>query len=131
MDNLYSENIIDHYRYPRNFGRVQNFQYKSEENNPSCGDRMEVGVNLEKENNQKGKCSYKIKDLRFWAQGCAVSIAAGSMLSQKIKGQKVGTVLKLGICDIEKLFGVKISPARFKCALLFLDTLKAVLRQNT
>ena len=126
MNNLYSQNILDHYRYPRNFGHLKNFHRKNEEGNPLCGDKL--GVELKLSASGKKIKSEKIADIRFYGEGCAISIASASMLSEKAKGQSVESIMKLAGKDILALLRVKLSPSRIKCAMLSLEILQKALK---
>jgi nitrogen fixation protein NifU and related proteins len=105
-DQFYREYILDHYKNPRNFGRLENPDISHEEDNPLCGDvigmdfRVKEGV---------------IEDVRFHGRGCAISQASASPLDEAKKISKADVLGELGI---------DISPARIKCALLSLKVLK-------
>lgn len=113
---LYMEQILDHYKYPRNFGLLENPDISHEEGNPSCGDQIRIDLKI-----QDGK----IADVRFSGKGCAISQAAASMLTEMIKGQNLEDVKKLGKEDMLNTLGIEISAIRLKCALLALKVLKA------
>lgn len=113
---LYMEQILDHYKYPRNFGRLENPDISHEEGNPSCGDQIRIDLKI-----QDGK----IADVRFSGKGCAISQAAASMLTEMIKGQSLEDVKKLGKEDMLNTLGIEISAIRLKCALLALKVVKA------
>jgi len=113
---LYMEQILDHYKYPRNFGRLENPDISHEEGNPSCGDQIRIDLKI-----QDGK----IADVRFSGKGCAISQAAASMLTEMIKGQSLEDVKKLSKEDMLKELGIEISAIRLKCALLALKVVKA------
>lgn len=115
---LYRENILDHYRNPRNFGLRDDYTIKQEGINPLCGDRVIMQVSV-----VRGK----IKDMRFEGEGCAISRAAASLLSEGIKGQVVGKVRKMSIKDVEEWLGVEVPPMRVKCAMLALETMQSML----
>lgn len=118
-DEVYRHNIIDHYRNPRNFGVLKKPTYKAGHANVSCGDQVQFQARI-----VKGK----IIDLAFTGEGCAVSIAATSMLSEFAKGKTLSAIKKLGKKDIEKLLGIPISGAREKCAMLGLETVQKLQR---
>src|SRR3989344_1268015 len=79
-EGIYRENILDHYKNPRNFGNIENFDAEYHEFNSLCGDELTLQIKIE--NNL-------VKDIRFFGKGCAISIASSSMLSEEIKGKKV------------------------------------------
>lgn len=106
---LYAQNIIDHYRNPRNSGRLSRPTVSHREANYSCGDIIEIDIIL-----KKGT----IQHMKFRGEGCAVSQAAVSILSEYIVGKSITKVLRLKEVDVKKLLGVTISSRRQKCALL-------------
>ncbi len=124
MDNFYRDNILDHYKNPRNFGRLKKPDVSYSEENVTCGDK--IGMELKfKVQNSKFKI---IEDVRFWGEGCAVSMASSSLLTQKVKGMDVLRVKNLGKEDILKLLGIELTPTRLKCALLPLEVLQKALQ---
>ena len=117
---IYREIILDHYKHPRNFGSLANPDVKIEEGNVTCGDRivMEIKLNKKKE----------IEDIRFSGEGCAISMASASMLTEVVLGMPLSKVLKMGLSDILILLGTTLTPSRTKCATLPLEVLhKAIL----
>lgn len=123
MDSLYRDNILDHFKNPRNFGRLKQPDVSYQLSNPFCGDRIEVEANV-KYQNSNVKC---IKDIKFYGEGCAISMASASMLTDEVKGMSVWKVNKLTTNDILTLLGVKLTPVRLKCALLPLEVLQRAL----
>jgi len=119
MDNIeliYQENILDHYKNPRNFGKIENATVHHHEYNPLCGDKIDLFLVIDK--------NKKIADVKFQGNGCAISQASASMLSEEIKGKNIHELKKLAKENILEILGIPISPVRLKCALLSLDTLK-------
>ncbi|MBI2650556.1 SUF system NifU family Fe-S cluster assembly protein [Candidatus Woesearchaeota archaeon] len=116
MELMYQENILDHYKSPRNFGRMENASVHHHEYNPLCGDELDMFLVIDKHK--------KIADIKVNPHGCAISVASASMLSEEIKGKSIGEIEKLKKEDILEMLGIPISPVRLKCALLSLDTLK-------
>ncbi|KKP37304.1 SUF system NifU family Fe-S cluster assembly protein [Candidatus Peregrinibacteria bacterium RIFOXYC2_FULL_33_13] len=112
---LYQENILDHYKNPRNYGDLKNVSKSVKESNPLCGDEIKMDFLLE---------NGIVKDVKFSGNGCAISQASASMLTDEIKGKKVVEVLKMGKEDVLDLLGIDLSPARLKCALLSLYAVK-------
>jgi nitrogen fixation NifU-like protein len=114
-DQFYREYILDHYKNPRNFGRLENPDITHEEDNPLCGDvigmdfRVKDGV---------------IEDIRFHGRGCAISQASASLLTERLKGMALEDAKKVNKEDVLGELGIQISPARIKCALLSLKVLK-------
>ena len=116
MPNLYSDVLLDHFRNPRNYGSLPAPDITFEEFNPLCGDRIRIELELS---------GGAIQAARFQGDGCAISIAAASMLTEMIVGEKTSDS---EIISSEKLLlSLKsdIQPARVKCALLPLEALRA------
>ena len=116
---FYREHILDHYYHPRNQGKLNNPTGSARGDNPLCGDEVEVFIRV-----KRGQ----IDDIRFKATGCAISIAAMSMLSEQIKGQTVSQARELSADEIKKMLGVELSVSRIKCAVLGLNTIKDCLK---
>ncbi|OGK14003.1 SUF system NifU family Fe-S cluster assembly protein [Candidatus Roizmanbacteria bacterium RIFCSPHIGHO2_02_FULL_37_15] len=112
--NIYSELILDHYQNPRNFGSIKNPSKKSVIYNPSCGDRIELDIVL-KQN--------KIKDVKFRGQGCAISQASASILTDYVLNKAKEELKKLDKDFMIKLLGIELGPNRITCALLPLEAL--------
>lgn len=110
----YREYILDHYRNPRNYGKLDQPDVHAEDSNPLCGDQLAMDLLVEGD---------RIKEVRFQGRGCAISQAAASMLSEKIEGKTVQEVVALGKDDVLEDLGIDISPARTKCAFLSLRVL--------
>ena len=117
-ETLYKENILDHYKNPRNFKKLSSFTKSASLSNISCGDEMEVFVDLDGD---------LIKDISFQARGCAISIAAMSMLTQEVKDKDISYSKNLEDDHIFNMLGMQKDSARVKCALLGLQTLKKAL----
>jgi nitrogen fixation NifU-like protein len=115
---IYKETILDHYRHPRNYGDLPNANAHAKDANNLCGDviGMQVRVN-----------AGMIEDVRFRGEGCAISMATASMLTEFSKRKRVSEVKKLGKDDLIKLLGADPGPARIECALLALDVLKTAI----
>lgn len=114
-DEIYKENILDHFRYPHNFGKLDKYTFKHLENNPVCGDKIEIFVLLKDD---------IIKDIKFSGSGCAISIASTSMLTDKLKELSLDEAKKTGEKAIIKMLGINLGVVRRKCGLL---GLKAIL----
>jgi nitrogen fixation NifU-like protein len=119
MDDLYRDEILEHYRNPHNFGTLPEPDVVHEGANPLCGDRITLMLGFNDEGN--------IDEVAFTGRGCAISQASASMLTDEIKGRPLADVVRLGEKDVLDSLGVEVSPARLKCALLSLDTLRLAL----
>lgn len=122
MDDLYRDEILEHYRQPHNFGTLEAPDASYEGNNPLCGDRITMMLTVDAEE--------KVSDVAFSGRGCAISQASASLLTDEIRGRSVEEVESMKNQDILDLLGIEISPARLKCALLSLDTLQHALQQR-
>lgn len=120
MDDLYRELILDYYKNPRNFGELKHPSHSFESSNPFCGDRIRMEVRV-KENQI-------IKDIKFSGQGCAISMASASMLTEKVRGQQTSYLQSMNKDDIVKMLGLELTPTRLKCALLGLEVLQKAIR---
>jgi nitrogen fixation NifU-like protein len=114
-DQFYREYILDHYKNPRNFGRLEDPDITHEEDNPLCGDV--VGMDFRVKDGV-------IEDVRFHGRGCAISQASASLLTERLKGLSLVDARKIDKADVLGELGIQISPARIKCALLSLKVLK-------
>jgi len=113
---MYQENILDHYKNPRNFGKIENASIHHHEKNPLCGDELDMFLVIDE--------NKKIADIKVYPTGCAISVASASMLSDEIKGKNIDELKDWTKENILEMLGIPISPVRLKCALLSLDTLK-------
>ncbi len=112
-EELYKENIIDHYKNPRNKRKMDDCAIEHKELNPLCGDEITVFIDVDKE---------KVIDASFQGQGCAISQASISMLTDKLKGMSITEAQTLQREDILEMLGIPVGPVRMKCALLSLKT---------
>lgn len=127
LDTLYRQVIMDHYKNPRNKGKLEENGITIDMNNPTCGDRIHLTLKVE---------DGKVADAKFDGEGCSISMASASMMTQAVKGLEVEKALELSqifydmmlgkeyddenldLGDIEALQGVAKFPARIKCATL-------------
>ncbi len=115
---MYAEQILDYYKNPRNFGRIESPDFSATEANPLCGDVVEIQIKLK--GSGIGRCM-------FSGSGCAISQAAASMLTEFLSGKNVEEAKKVGREKILELLGVEVGPVRIKCALLCMVALKSAL----
>ena len=116
MSSIYSEIILDYYRHPKNKGTLENPQIQARDTNPLCGDVVEIQMELDGDNT--------VKDIKFTGQGCAISQASASMLTELVKGKSLEEIRKISKEDILSLIGGQLSAVRLKCALLSLKVMK-------
>ncbi|PPA70102.1 Fe-S cluster assembly sulfur transfer protein SufU [Jeotgalibacillus proteolyticus] len=126
LDTLYRQVIMDHYKNPRNKGAIEDGNVTIDMNNPTCGDRIHLTLDVK---------DGVVQQAKFDGDGCSISMASASMMTQVVKGQNVDTALKMSaifsdmmlgkeyddsidLGDIEALQGVAKFPARIKCATL-------------
>ena len=117
MDDLYREQILEHYKRPRNFGRLDEFDLDFEDVNPLCGDEQHVYLRLDADG--------RVAAVSFEGKGCAISTAATSMLTEELAGMSREEMLKLPKEHVLELLGIDISATRMKCALLGLKIVKS------
>lgn len=128
LDTLYRQVIMDHYKNPRNRGAVEGDALTVDMNNPTCGDRIQLQLQVE---------NGVVQDAKFDGEGCSISMSSASMMTQAVKGKRLDDALKMSKAfsqmmlgedmddlgdtdfgDIEALQGVSKFPARIKCATL-------------
>jgi nitrogen fixation NifU-like protein len=135
LTDLYRDVILDHNRRPRNFGPLEQANALAEGFNPLCGDRLTVRLNLAQD---------RIENIRFEGQGCAISTASASLMTEAVKGKTRGEALALfdrvhrlltddaadaeDLGKLAALSGVREYPARVKCASLCWHTLASALK---
>jgi len=112
---MYKEELLEHFKNPHNFGEVKNPTIEVSGVNSLCGDAVKITLKTDKFG--------IIKDIKFKSSGCAVSTAAASLLTDYLKGKNVSEVKKLDDNFMVKLLG-GVTPARVRCAVLPLETLK-------
>src|SRR5919109_323518 len=117
MDDLYREQILEHYKRPHNFGRPDEFDLEFEDSNPFCGDEQHVFIRLGPDG--------RVAEVMFEGKGCAISTAATSMLTDELEGMSREELLELPKEFVLDLLGIDISATRMKCALLGLKVVKS------
>jgi nitrogen fixation NifU-like protein len=114
-DEIYRENILEHYKHPRNRGTLEKPDVSFEDANPLCGDELRMDFKIE---------DGRIAAVRFSGHGCSISQASASMLCEKVEGMSLEDAKKIGREDVLEMLGIELGPVRLKCALLALKTLK-------
>ena len=115
---FYRELILDYYRNPRNFGKLDPHDIDARDTNPLCGDEIEIQIRVSPDKD-------KIEEIKFIGKGCAISQASASMLTEMAKGKPFEWVKGLSRDDIQKMLGTSdLGPARIKCAMLSVKVLK-------
>jgi len=117
MSDIYQEFIMEVYKNPLNFGKLEKADFKAVSLNPLCGDKIELYIRLE---------NGKIKDVRYTGSGCAISQVSASLFTEFLKGKTPEEAKALKKEDILRLIKIDLSknPSRMKCALLSLEVLK-------
>ncbi|WP_049947821.1 iron-sulfur cluster assembly scaffold protein [Candidatus Halobonum tyrrellensis] len=108
---MYRQQILDHYKNPRNYGELDAPTFSHTGENPSCGDTLTVDVGLADDGET-------IESVAFSGDGCAISQASASMLSERLPGMTLDELDAMDTDDITEMLGVDISPMRIKCAVL-------------
>jgi nitrogen fixation NifU-like protein len=137
LDALYQKIILDHFKNPRNFGKLDGPATSAHHENPSCGDQLDLQVAIDEEQ--------RIDRIKFHGRGCAISQSSASMMTELVKGKSVAEVrdaiasfkhmltdegeAKVALGDLEALAGVKQFPVRVKCATLAWKALESCLEQ--
>ena len=115
-DDIYREIILDHYRNPRNKGKIDNADVVIHDSNPLCGDQIDIYLKV---------VEGQIKDIKFDGKGCAISQASASMLTEMVMDKPLTTAKDISKDEVLENIGLtNLGPARIKCALLSLKVLK-------
>jgi nitrogen fixation NifU-like protein len=117
MEDLYRAMILERYKTPRFRGRLEPHDIFYEDDNPSCGDHIEITLRLDE--------NQRVADAAFEGHGCAISQASADLLMEYIRGKSLAELKSLTKEDILALLGIQLGPTRLKCALLPLKVLKA------
>ena len=107
---MYQEIILQHYKAPKNFGPMDHPDLVGEESNPNCGDHLTFELKLDADHRA-------LEAVRFHGDGCAISIASASMLTQKLTGLTLDAARQITRDDVVAMVGIPLSPVRIKCAL--------------
>jgi nitrogen fixation NifU-like protein len=117
---LYQEELLDHYKHPRNYGKLENADLVTEILNPSCGD--EIALELALSDNH-------LSAIAFRGKGCVISQASASLLTQHVVGKSIEELVSLTKDDMLALVGIPLGPTRLRCALLVLECLHKALHK--
>jgi nitrogen fixation NifU-like protein len=115
---MYRENILDHYKHPRNRGKMAKPDSSAHDTNPLCGDEISMFLKM------KGG---KVEDVKFEGTACAICLASASMMTEEVKGKSIDEARRLDKERLLSLVGIDPGPARLKCALLPLKVFKLAL----
>lgn len=118
IEEMYKEILLDHWREPQNKGLLADYDLEAHAVNRLCGDRLLLRIKLEAE---------KVVAVSFDGEGCAISLASASLLTEEIKGKNKTYLKKLSPAKVLELLQIKIIPSRLKCALLSLEAVQAAL----
>jgi len=116
-DELYRENILEHYKRPHHWGELPDADLEFEDTNPLCGDELRVQLKVGDDG--------RVADVAFAGQGCAISVASASMLSDELVGMPADELVRLDKASVLELLGIPVSATRLKCALLSLKVVKS------
>lgn len=117
MDDMYREEILSHYKRPRNWGPLEGADLEFEDTNPLCGDELKVMFKIDE--------NRVVTEVRFDGHGCAISQASASMASEELVGRSVDELVALDRSFVLDLLGIPISATRMKCAMLSLKVIKS------
>ena len=117
MDDMYREEILSHYKRPRNWGPLEGADLEFEDTNPLCGDELKVMFKIDE--------NRVVTEVRFAGHGCAISQASASMASEELVGRSVDELVALDRSFVLDLLGIPISATRMKCAMLSLKVIKS------
>ena len=118
MDDLYREQILEHYKNPHNFGEIPDADITQEGDNPLCGDVVTLYLKLD---------NGTLSQLKFRGRGCAISQASASILTDLVAGKPIDEAKAFPTKELLEELGIQISPARMKCATLAVNTLRVAL----
>lgn len=116
--NIYQQQILDHYHNPRHFQKLDDFTHTFKLQNLSCGDEVEIYLKVDKN---------KITDASFQGEGCAISIASASLLTDYLIGQTIAAVKSLSVDKVLELLGIQLTTSRLRCAVLPLEAAQKAL----
>jgi nitrogen fixation NifU-like protein len=117
MDELYREYLLDHYKNPKNFGEIKHPDIYKNDNNPVCGDDIDIFIKLDAKKE-------KIVDIKFKGHGCVICMASAAILTEELERRKLIDASKMETKDMLKLLGIELTPTRIKCMMLPLVAIK-------
>jgi nitrogen fixation NifU-like protein len=117
LDELYRDQILEHYKRPHNFGRLDEYDLEYADTNPFCGDEQHIYIKLGDDG--------RVSEVAFDGQGCAISTAATSLLTDELVGMTREELLRIPKQDVLELLGIEISATRMKCAMLGVKIVKS------
>lgn len=123
MADFYRDLLLDHYKHPRNFGSLIGPDARVEEGNVTCGDRIVMDIQVQKTKFQI------LSEVKFNGEGCAISRASASLLTEKVKGMELSAVMNLRADDVLEMIGTPLTPSRIRCAMLALEVLQKAVGQ--
>jgi nitrogen fixation NifU-like protein len=123
MSDPYRDAVLDHYKYPRNYGKMDDADLVASDENISCGDRITIYIKLSEDKTI-------IEKMMFTGEGCAIDQASASMLTEKVQGMSLPDILALRTENILDLLGTSLTPSRIKCAVLPLEVLQKALLEK-
>ncbi len=120
MNNIYREQLMEHYKHPQNRGKMNDATVEVTENNPLCGDVIDMQLKVDGD---------IIQDVMFDGSACAVTVAASSVLTEAVKGLSLRQAKKMTKEELIKLLGVELTTSRVKCASLPLEALHNLIQK--
>lgn len=121
INDFYREEILEHWKNPQNWGEMKSADLVVDQINPLCGDRLTFYIKL---STRKANGQRRIVDIRFTGNGCAISIASASILSENIKNRSLSEISKIKGENVLEMIGGPVAPARLKCAFLGLEAVR-------
>lgn len=118
--NIYKEELMDHYRHPRNYGVIDKPDFEYTSVNALCGDTIQI---------TGSKQDTRIIDIKFKGSGCVISQASASLLTEFVKGKDICVVKEMTPQAMLEIVGITLGPNRIRCALLVLEALKQALNE--
>jgi nitrogen fixation NifU-like protein len=120
--NLYRQEILEHMRSPRNFGKISKPDFVGKAENRLCGDRIELELKLDKRG--------AVQEVGFSGSGCAITIASTSMFTEAMKGKRLAEIARLKVEEALAMMGLEVTPARVGCATVALQAARAAFKNH-